>query len=638
MAVNVSTLNILLTGSGEGLKAALNSAKEHAIDFGHSVNHSLEGVNGLIAGLGVGLSAGGFVEFIKGSFERLTQLGEAAASIGVTTSALSQLAYAAKFSGLGAEDLSGAMGKMSKSVADAAGGTGKAVAAFQTLGLTAKELQKLSPDEAFKKISTSFAGITNAAQRTQLEMDIFGKSGKALNATLSLGADGLNKAGAEALKLGVAISDIDAAKVEQAKTSFIKLQAAVEGVGNQLAVQLSPFISDAADRLFGLGTKGKGAADLVSGAMKFLSYGVAFVAEVLKGAEGVWHLFEAAGVGAAYLVVEAFRLLADGVAYVLRLLGTHPDTSGIDNMADDLAAKAAKLGAIGADQINDTIAGTEAAKVFEYFDAVKDKADKTAQAAAKLNAGAGAVVEEQANNAGKISKVFEELQKQIDGFGLSEGQKKALELKGLGASEADQDHAKSLADQLDKLKQQADITKDLIGMKKELGNFGLDDIGKKLNDLKDKGASDSQLAEAKQTLTAYEALKKAKEDGHKLDEEAKKIIEDSKTPLDKEREDIEKINEAYKTGRLTKEQYAKAIGKAQFELDEKTRAPAPKLIGANTQAGFELIAKIQGRANGGGNKVAEQHLDEAKKQTDLLTKIQEQEANNAPTGMATINV
>ena len=70
-------------------------------------------------------------------------------------------------------------------------------------------------------------------------------------------------------------------------------------------------------------------------------------------------------------------------------------------------------------------------------------------------------------NGAKIEGILAELQKQVDTFGLSEAQKKALELKSLGADTTDIDKANALAKTLDNLTQQKKITEEIAKLQKE---------------------------------------------------------------------------------------------------------------------------------------------------------------------------
>src|SRR5207247_2365101 len=101
-------------------------------------------------------------------------------------------------------------------------------------------------------IADKISKIENPAERATAAMQIFGKSGQQLLPLMMSGAEGLAAAQKEAEKLGLTYNRVDAAKVEAANDSMTRMKAVVTGVGNQLAIQLAPFIDAAATKLTAL--------------------------------------------------------------------------------------------------------------------------------------------------------------------------------------------------------------------------------------------------------------------------------------------------------------------------------------------------------------------------------------------------
>jgi len=83
--------------------------------------------------------------------------------------------------GVGAESVGPIINKMQKALVDAEDGTSKAAYAFADLGLSLSELKALSPEDQLKTIGKAIASIPDEALRTATSMEIFGKSGGALN-------------------------------------------------------------------------------------------------------------------------------------------------------------------------------------------------------------------------------------------------------------------------------------------------------------------------------------------------------------------------------------------------------------------------------------------------------------------------
>ena len=109
------------------------------------------------------------------------RLAELSDRTGVAVDQLLILERAFQNTGVGADSLGPILNKMQKAIVDAGDGTSKAADAFTKLGIPLSTLQNLSPDDQLKAIGKAIAGIPDPAERAAVSMEIFGKSGGALN-------------------------------------------------------------------------------------------------------------------------------------------------------------------------------------------------------------------------------------------------------------------------------------------------------------------------------------------------------------------------------------------------------------------------------------------------------------------------
>ena len=72
-----------------------------------------------------------------------------------------------------------------------------------------------------------------------MAVDLFGKSGQGMINLIARGGKGLAEMEEEASKLGVAVSDLDAAKIEEAHEATVKLWAAFAGIGQTIAIAVA---------------------------------------------------------------------------------------------------------------------------------------------------------------------------------------------------------------------------------------------------------------------------------------------------------------------------------------------------------------------------------------------------------------
>ena len=109
------------------------------------------------------------------------RLNDLADRTGIAVDKVMLLERAFQNSGVGAESLGPIINKMQKAIVDAGDGTSGAAVAFSKLGLSLSGIASLSPEEQLRTIGKAIAGVEDPALRASLSMEIFGKSGGALN-------------------------------------------------------------------------------------------------------------------------------------------------------------------------------------------------------------------------------------------------------------------------------------------------------------------------------------------------------------------------------------------------------------------------------------------------------------------------
>lgn len=155
-----------------------------------------------------------------------------AQKIGVTTQALQELEYASKFSGLQADTLERAMGRLAMKVEEAAQGSESASLTLSALGVSAYDASgKLkAPDMLLEGIADKFASMPDGIKKTGLAMQTFGRGGKELIPFLNQGSAGVEKLRKRANELGVVMSDDLIARSKAYKQASIELSAALDGL------------------------------------------------------------------------------------------------------------------------------------------------------------------------------------------------------------------------------------------------------------------------------------------------------------------------------------------------------------------------------------------------------------------------
>lgn len=166
-------------------------------------------------------------------------------AIGVSIQAYQGLTHAAQLNGATQENINKALPQLAKRSAEAADGQKKQAIAFARLGVRVKDASgKLkSADKLFLEVADGLVGLRDKSRRTQIAMDLFGRTGATLMPTFLQGAKGIKAAMIEAKKLGIVLSKEQAQIAEKFNDEMLRSKSVLKGVRNQIAVKLLPAIT-----------------------------------------------------------------------------------------------------------------------------------------------------------------------------------------------------------------------------------------------------------------------------------------------------------------------------------------------------------------------------------------------------------
>jgi hypothetical protein len=241
----IGSLRVDLGLNSAQFTKGLNDASRGLNRFGVQLTLGLETVANV-----VGQVIGAMPRAIKMAIDHADALGKAAQKAGVTVEALSRLEYAAKLSDISLESLTGGLQKLSKGMADAAGGKGPA-AAFKALGIAVTDArgQLRGSDEVMREIADRFSRMEDGATKTALAMQMFGKTGAEMIPLLNEGADGLARMADESDRLGNTITTKTAKGAEKFNDTLTRISAIMQGVINKVMEAALPALQSFAETL-----------------------------------------------------------------------------------------------------------------------------------------------------------------------------------------------------------------------------------------------------------------------------------------------------------------------------------------------------------------------------------------------------
>ncbi|POP53060.1 hypothetical protein [Zhongshania marina] len=319
---------IIITGDASGaVKASQLTGKElDALNRkGKQVSSQLSDIAAKSVKWGAvaaGAAAAGSAVLIQRQLELIDNTAKTSDKLGIATERLTALRVQAELTGVAQGTLDMALQRMVRRLAEAAEGTGEAKGALAELNLDAKELAKLSPDKQFAAIADALEGVESQGDKVRLAFKFFDSEGVALVNTLKGGSAAALEAQKFTEQWGLAISRVDAAKVEQANDALTMAAKAADGLWQQLTVRLSPAITQASLDVLGLGAEFGTAAELADAAVDTIVNGLDLIekAAVLAGAVYVARLAgpvvqSQGAIAAAYVASTAARLKSNFAVY-----------------------------------------------------------------------------------------------------------------------------------------------------------------------------------------------------------------------------------------------------------------------------------------------------------------------------------
>lgn len=167
----------------------LDELKDKAQKTAGSIKNSFKAVTGsaLFGGVAIAATAAfaGVTAAVARAIDKGGELNDMMLRTGASGKGLVILQKAFENAGLAASQVPQALNKMQKALAGVNEEGEPTNKAFQKLGLSIEELQKLDPVDAFRKTAQAIASIPDPARRAAAAMEIFGRAGGEMLAVMN---------------------------------------------------------------------------------------------------------------------------------------------------------------------------------------------------------------------------------------------------------------------------------------------------------------------------------------------------------------------------------------------------------------------------------------------------------------------
>lgn len=237
-----------LTGLTAGLK---DSEKQTAESIGKMSATVTRGMTiAAVAALACGVALKVLVDRAVDTGEKFAHLS---AEIGMTTEELSRLAYAALTADVTAEQMSQAVGFLSKQIVATAGSAFLGETALGRMGISVKTAagEMRTTHEVLLDVANVFQRLPDGPQKTALALELFGRSGKNMIPLLNEGAGAITELERRADELGITVSEKFAHNAHEFHSQMELMKARIHNVGRSLAEDMLPALNNVMHLLAG---------------------------------------------------------------------------------------------------------------------------------------------------------------------------------------------------------------------------------------------------------------------------------------------------------------------------------------------------------------------------------------------------
>ena len=236
------TLAVNILARTDKFNKGIKSARKSLSGFTKSISTVGKSVAGFGATLVGVAGVAGFGAFAKSQIDSAVLLGDTSDKLGIATDKLELMRFAAEATGVSQTALDTALQRMVRRVGEASRGFGSAAKTLDALGLNAKKLNKLAPDQMFNRIGDAVRRIPDKGGQLASMMAVFDTEGVGLLNTAAVGvdsfADAFERAGGPTSKAGVKNAREFSLAVQELKT-------AIGAGGRDFVLGITPFALEA---------------------------------------------------------------------------------------------------------------------------------------------------------------------------------------------------------------------------------------------------------------------------------------------------------------------------------------------------------------------------------------------------------
>ncbi|HLU48290.1 MAG TPA: hypothetical protein VK116_09405 [Planctomycetota bacterium] len=307
----------------------------------------------------------------------------------------------------GIADLEGSLNRLNRRLGAVEQGGGPAVEAVKALNLNLRELRSMDVDERLATIADAVRDFSGSTQEAARHLQNLGFEQKEAIGFFRAGGDAIRAARREVDEYGLSVSQVDAAKVEQANDAMQRIGRTAEVIRTALAVKLAPILTEIADRFNAIVRENQGFRDTIETIIERGIRGFGKFLDVLQGLRVSFKAVELVATGFGAAAMSVVQLAAEGISrlvdavnsqvnLIIRALNRLPNVAiaefepftdsaymqGLREFADEARNK---VGEVRGELHDLAMQEMPSAKFERFLEAARDRANETAEALARVD-------------------------------------------------------------------------------------------------------------------------------------------------------------------------------------------------------------------------------------------------------------
>lgn len=263
--MNLFNLIAKITLDNKEFQKGIKDSEQSGKTFGQKIAAGAKVAGKALVAMGSAVMVAGaaLAKLTLGSIKTTDEIGKESQKLNMSTDAYQKWSLAMKMSGTDISVLTMGMKTFTSVLDGAASGQADSILLMNRLGMSFADFEGLSVEETFKKVIESFQSMEEGAEKTQLAVDLFGRSGQELLPMLNDEVGSIDELFQQFEDLGLIIDNETVKAGESLDDQITLLTAKVKMLGTSIGVELMPWVSQLVEGFMGLATGAEGAAEML---------------------------------------------------------------------------------------------------------------------------------------------------------------------------------------------------------------------------------------------------------------------------------------------------------------------------------------------------------------------------------------